>query len=431
MTLTRLLLFLAFVGLMALASGAAETTTFLTWGPAAPFPGEGRHHPIAFANETHGFLLTGSTASQPYTTDFYLYTEETDEWTDLSSSAAAFPGAPRSFGYGLVLNQAGSTKAYLGFGAGPDNVRWNDFWEFDMASLTWTQLADFPGLGRRHPAMNAVYSASNDGWEIHVGLGDGVVGNLNDWWSYTISSNTWRQLTDFPGSTRHHPFYFGINGSSYAGLGHSDRSIERDWYRYEESGEWVRELDFQSYNEEGVLVTTEARVAGTEFAIELPLIGTSSSDSSMLSGSLGFVLSGDGDDHSTMEMGEFHVFYPGQDLGYWRELPPHPGLSRWAPGSFVMRGSARVYFTGGFDRSTGILYNDLWRIDLSPLFSQEVDAATPEASPGEVVTPDNVDLILPESENENSDGSGASVLAVSGIFLACMITTALVSELLY
>ncbi len=40
--------------------------------------------------------------------------------------------------------------------------------------------------------------------------GDGVSGNFNDWWVYTIATDTWRQLPDFPGSQRHHPFYFGI-----------------------------------------------------------------------------------------------------------------------------------------------------------------------------------------------------------------------------
>jgi len=335
----------------------SKAEDFLVWEPVSNVPGEGRHHPITFANETHAFFLSGTTFSQPYSKDFYMYDEKADEWTDLSLSAP-FPGKPRSFGYGVVLPELDNTKAYLGFGAAENNERLADWWEFDMQTHAWRQLTGFPGPGRRHPAMNVVaVDDSGGGWEIHVGLGDGQSGNFNDWWSYTVATDSWRQEMDFPASRRHHPFYFGLGGISYAGLGHSDGFlpyIERDWYRFEKQT-WVREEDFASFDEEKALVTTEARVAGTQFSIEL-------SDRS-----LGFVLSGDGDDHGTMERGEFHVFDP--IVGSWRQLVPHPGASRWAPGSFVIRGTSRAYFTSGYDRSTGILHNDAWKIDLTSLFT--------------------------------------------------------------
>ena len=177
-------------------------------------------------------------------------------------------------------------------------------------------------------------------------------------------------------------------------------------------GSWNRETDFASYAwlgpTEQYLQTTEARVAGTEFSIELPLQGSivdDTSNTNELVGSIGFVLSGDGDDHDFMAEGEFHAFYPpgsSRDLpldaiagmpiatmdsgttsshtssngtAWWRQLPSHPGPSRWAPGSFVMRGTARVYFTSGYDRVTGILHDDVWRMDLSPLFRRVGDAA--------------------------------------------------------
>jgi hypothetical protein len=98
------------------------------------------------------------------------------------------------------------------------------------------------------------------------------------------------------------------------------------------------------------VVTTEARVAGTQFTI------------TMHNKSLGFVLSGDGNDHRSMLTGEFHAFLPA--VGEWKELPAHPGQSRWAPGSFVLRGTTQVYFVGGYDRSIGILHNDMWKIDI-------------------------------------------------------------------
>jgi N-acetylneuraminic acid mutarotase len=350
----------------------------MVWEPRSSFAPDaslpmGRHHPITFANETHGFVLGGTTPSFDVANDFYLYEEASDTWTLLASPPTNFTA--RSYGYGIVLNAANHTKAYLGFGAGNGGAYLGDLWEFDMATYEWRQLASLPpGMGRRHPSMVPVYS--NDTWKIHVGLGDGYIGdqftNLNDYWSYDITADTWEQLPDLPSVKRHHPFYFGIGSTSYTGFGHSNGGIERDFFSFDAAiGNWTREMDFASYAVDGTLVTTEARVAGTQFSIVFPLVG--SNDTNNLQGALGFVLSGDGDDHGDMDTGEFHVFDP--STGMWRELPPHPGISRWAPGSFVIRGTARVYFTSGYDRITGGLYSDVWMIDLSELFQADVWAA--------------------------------------------------------
>ena len=48
------------------------------------------------------------------------------------------------------------------------------------------------------PAMNFIEPIG----EIHVGLGDGYRGNYNDYWSYNIEKDEWRQLDDFPSSQR-------------------------------------------------------------------------------------------------------------------------------------------------------------------------------------------------------------------------------------
>eukprot|EP01063_Lacrimia_lanifica_P017545 TRINITY_DN24604_c0_g1_i1.p1 TRINITY_DN24604_c0_g1~~TRINITY_DN24604_c0_g1_i1.p1 ORF type:complete len:390 (+),score=63.06 TRINITY_DN24604_c0_g1_i1:103-1170(+) len=214
----------------------------------------------------------------------------------------------------------------------------------------------------------------NGGWEVHVGLGDNGA-NLRDWHVYDVAANRWTQKADFPASARHHPFYFGVGGTAYAGLGHASGRpvvIERDWYSYSTMRGWATEAAFASYARGGSqLVTTEARVAGTQFSVA--------------SGGkvMGFVLSGDGDDHGPMATGEFHAFDPAAAQP-WMALPPHPGVSRWAPGSFVMRGTTRVYFTSGQNRRTGALLADLWTIDVGELFTGSGGVATP---PGPGILP--------------------------------------------
>jgi hypothetical protein len=97
-------------------------------------------------------------------------------------------------------------------------------------------------------------------------------------------------------------------------------------------------------------------------------------------------LSGDGDDHESMETGEFHAFYPASGsstdgstksaAAWWRQLTPLPGRARWAPGSFVLRGTTTAYFCCGYDRVTTILHEDMWSIDLSALFTTEPPTTT-------------------------------------------------------
>ena len=331
----------------------------MVWESRAEFPGGGRHHPITFGNKTHAFVLSGSTMTRAYTSDFWMYEASSDTWKNLTGTPSDFPGSKRSYGYGVASLDCENPKAYLGFGAGEDSQRLSDWWEFDMATHDWKQLADFPGEGRRHPAMNFVEATG----EIHVGLGDGTFGNYKDYWSYNIARNQWNKLEDFPSTERHHPFYFSINSDSYVGLGHSNgfsSYIERDWYRYDAlSKTWNQEGDFVSYSlVDSTPLTIEARVAGTQFSV------AESCNSDRV---LGFVLSGDGSNHGSMETGEFHVYDSQKNM--WNALPPHPGPSRWAPGSFVIQNKA--YLLGGYDRTQQILFNDLWTIDVTPLFEKK------------------------------------------------------------
>eukprot|EP00546_Thalassionema_frauenfeldii_P002744 CAMPEP_0178937358 /NCGR_PEP_ID=MMETSP0786-20121207/25706_1 /TAXON_ID=186022 /ORGANISM="Thalassionema frauenfeldii, Strain CCMP 1798" /LENGTH=91 /DNA_ID=CAMNT_0020615907 /DNA_START=165 /DNA_END=437 /DNA_ORIENTATION=+ len=75
--------------LMALGA-TVVAANHMTWEQRTSYPGPECHHPIAFANETHGFLLTGSTYAGMIK-DFYMCDEENDEWTDLSNTKVLFP----------------------------------------------------------------------------------------------------------------------------------------------------------------------------------------------------------------------------------------------------------------------------------------------------------------------------------------------------
>ncbi|MBR9923010.1 MAG: T9SS type A sorting domain-containing protein [Bacteroidetes bacterium] len=302
------------------------TLSFLNaqdWEPRASLPGGiARHHPITFTIDGFGYVLTGTVFGDP-SNDFMRYDPVTDTWEELPD----FPGPARSYSYGTSRG----SKAYVGFGAGA-NAPLNDLWEYDSETEEWTQLSNCPCDARLHPAFIQLDD------RIYVGLGNNTE-NLKDWWEYDIPTDTWSQQDDLPSLARHHPFYFGIDNIAYVGFGHGSTgspNIYNDFFKFDAStGEWTQ-LDF---------FPGEARVAGTQFDYE----------------GKGYILSGDGDNHSHMEEGEFWEYDPALDE--WTKLTSHPGSSRWAPGNFVI--DNYVYFLAGL--SDVQLESDMMRFELAPL----------------------------------------------------------------
>jgi N-acetylneuraminic acid mutarotase len=290
-----------------------------TWESVAPMP-EGRHHPVTFSLDGKGYAITGTNSSESPTDDVFQFDPNNNQWNALPS----FPGPDRSF----AIGQAYNGKGYLGFGAS-NSAYLNDIWEYDPTTSSWNLLTTCDCSGRRHPA----FIIRED--KIYVGLGDGSSGNLDDWYIYDMISDTWTQESDIPGATRHHPFMFPAGDHVYAGMGHG-AVVYNDWYKFNiQTNSWETMSDFPG----------ESRVAGTQFGHE----------------GKGYVLSGDGSNHGPMPTGEFWEYDPATDD--WTELDPHPGISRWAPGSFVINGS--VYFVGGQNRQTGAILNDMWTYQLS------------------------------------------------------------------
>jgi N-acetylneuraminic acid mutarotase len=302
------------------------------WVQRASLPGDARHHPVTFVIDGKAYLLTGMNSFNNVKRDFYEYDPGTDQWTQKSN----FPGSARAFAYGASMDG----KGYIGFGVS-STAYLSDLWEYDPVTDNWTQLASCPGPGRRHPAFVALNG------KIYMGMGDGVVGgvgqNFNDWYIYTVSSDSWKQGPDLDSIERHHPYYFHAGGQVYAGFGHSVLGIHRDFYKFDVNTEtWERMKDF----------TGEARVAGTQFSFN----------------GKGYILAGDGSDHRNLTTGEFYEYNHTNDT--WTQLTSHPDEGRWAPGSFVVGDTA--YYLAGETGDPGVdvqLYNDMWAYGLtSPIY---------------------------------------------------------------
>lgn len=297
------------------------------WQSVAPVIDDFRtDHSFGFSINGIGYLVAGSKYDGERTANFYSYDPQSDTWT----RKADFPGGARAFPIGHTYKN----KAYFGFGSDANFEKLDDLWVYDADEDSWTELASCDCQGRTHPSMTIADDV------LYITMGGGENGNLNDHWAYSLESNSWTRKADFPGDPRHHPFQFSIGDYIYAGFGHGDGFISNQWYKYDATDDLWEEME---------TLPSEGRVAGTQFDYN----------------EKGYVLSGDGDDHNSMETGEFWEYDP--EMNTWTELTPHPGLSRWAPASFIIDGW--VYLIGGWSADvdgTGPGYpNTNWKYQLA------------------------------------------------------------------
>ncbi len=157
------------------------------------------------------FFLTSSFTVFADTTGYYVWVQK-----------ASFPPLARHRSIGFSIGD----KGYIGLGhvnAGGVTIAYSDFWEYDRATNTWTQKANFAG-GNRYAAIG--FSIGNKGY-AGCGLSSSF-SQFNDWWEYNPIANTWTQKAPVPGPPREGGSGFSINGKGYAGLGYYS-----DWYEYD------------------------------------------------------------------------------------------------------------------------------------------------------------------------------------------------------
>lgn len=121
-------------------------------------------------------------------------------------------------------------KAYVLFGRNQQGKYQNNLWQYESTLDTWTDLGETPMA----PRVNATACVCDE--MVYIGLGfngryNNSTGYLTDWWSYNPTTNTWKQLSDYPANTTAKAISMVGEGELYVGYGFC-WTYERDMYRY-------------------------------------------------------------------------------------------------------------------------------------------------------------------------------------------------------
>lgn len=153
------------------------------WNSKAPYPSFPRHRCAAFSIGNKGYMgighINSGSISQGYD-DWWEFDPATNSW----SQKANYPKNR----YGTATFVIGN-KGYMGTGCKQNDPDQQDFFEYDPITNLWTQKADFP-----------IASSGNIGFTIN---GEGYIGLSSNagLYKYDVSADTWTAVsTTIPGT---------------------------------------------------------------------------------------------------------------------------------------------------------------------------------------------------------------------------------------
>jgi len=209
------------------------------WTKKADYPGNSSSVAVSFSIGTKGYIGFGNDLIDGLTNEFWEYDPSTNRWTQKAS-------LPKS--RGMAVGFSIGTKGYIGTGYKDSYTdyyypgqTYQDFWEWDQATNTWTQKANFGGIAR----FGAVgFSIGNKGY---IGIGSGNGNNpLNDFWEWDQAKDVWTRKADFSGISRLRAVGFSIGNKGYLGTGTDDgTTLYKDFWEWDQAtDEWIKKDDF-------------------------------------------------------------------------------------------------------------------------------------------------------------------------------------------
>lgn len=203
------------------------------WTQKADYAGGICYHAAGFVINNIGYVGTGRTSPSGSTLvkDFFKYNPATNTWTQLQD----FPGAGRRGAVGFAINGFG----YIGTGSG-----YSDFYRFNPTTETWSPIPSIPNGGR----ISAVGFELDGFGYVGTGYNYNVGYSTTDFYKYNPNTNSWSQISNAGTTNRMESTGFGLNGKGYllTGDNYSSGTNYKDMWEYTPAtNTWVQIEDFE------------------------------------------------------------------------------------------------------------------------------------------------------------------------------------------
>ncbi|SHG47181.1 Galactose oxidase, central domain [Chryseolinea serpens] len=161
------------------------------------------------------------------------HAEPFEQWVRVADA----PFSPRYGSTSFIID----STIYVGLGANFLNERFQDWWSYSIATNTWTQLRNFPGA-KRFATLG--FSANDKGY-VCLGYAEDN-SNLIELWEYNPVDDSWERLADFPGDGRSSATAFVLDDKIHVGSGIRNGYISLlDFYAYDRiQNKWSGIVDF-------------------------------------------------------------------------------------------------------------------------------------------------------------------------------------------
>lgn len=214
-----------------------------TWSFKDTVNGAPRSVSSSFILNNEAYIVAGLD-EDGFRRKMYSYSFIQDDW-DQEESLGGVNGEGLNRGSACAFSIG--FKAYVCLGQGTTNGFFQDNWEYDAVSQTWSQKADFIGGARRQAVAFVIDNIA------YVGTGISATGLKKDMYSYNPSTNTWTQLNDFGGTARKEAAAFTMGSLGYIGTG-DDGVMKNDFWEYNPTGDlWVQKANMPGLARKGAV----------------------------------------------------------------------------------------------------------------------------------------------------------------------------------
>ncbi len=217
------------------------------WIKKSSFGGDKRERCVSFSIGNKGYFATGQDTSDTVKNDLWEYDPVTDSWTQ----KANLSGSVRRNAISFTIDN----YAYVGLGAdsaiAPNGNILSDMWKYSPVTNSWVQLSDYPGGNGLGIYFATAFSINGKGY---VCCGKKGPNDYTDQlWEYKPYNDQWVIREPFPGGVRYQLTSFTVNNKAYIGLGTDNEAYRKDMWEYDPAKDtWLQKSDFPGYERAGV-----------------------------------------------------------------------------------------------------------------------------------------------------------------------------------